>query len=69
MNSAIAHQEIKCVLRVKFLHANIAEVLAGAQAWSINRCSIEYPILGILPILVMTFCKGQERSEMSVEEG
>jgi hypothetical protein len=69
MNSAITHQEVEGVLRVKLLYANIAEVPASSQASSINRSSIEFPILGILPILVMTFHKGQCGAKMSVEGG
>ena len=45
------------------------KILAGPQASSINRSSLESPILGILPILVMTFRNGQCGAKMSVEGG
>jgi hypothetical protein len=67
VNSAITHQEIECIFRVKFLHADIVEIPASSQASSIDGGSIESPILGILPILIMAFRKGQARAKMSGE--
>jgi hypothetical protein len=69
MHSAIAHQEVECVFRVKLLHADIVEILAGPQASSIDGSSIEFPILCILSISVMTFRKGHCGAKMRVAGG